>query len=62
MLICRRSMSYIASVLKYSDYGDPAKVIKLCTEKLEAPQEDKVFVKIIQAPINPADINTIQGN
>lgn len=61
MLICRRSMSCLASVLRYSDYGDPAKVIKLCNEQLEAPQVDKVLVKILQAPINPADINTIQG-
>lgn len=61
MLICRRSMSCFASVLRYSDYGDPAKVMKLCSEPLEAPQVDKVLVKILQAPINPADINTVQG-
>lgn len=61
MLICRRNMSCLASVLRYSDYGDPSKVIKLCTEKLEAPENDKLLVKILQAPINPADINTIQG-
>lgn len=61
MLICRRRMSCLASVLRYSDYGDPSKVIKLCTEKLEAPKDDNLLVKILQAPINPADINTIQG-
>lgn len=61
MLVFRRNMSCLASVLRYSDYGDPAKVIKLCTEKLEAPENDKILVKILQAPINPADINTIQG-
>lgn len=54
-------MSCLASVLRYSDYGDPAKVIKLCTETLESPKDEKVLVKILQAPINPADINTIQG-
>lgn len=54
-------MSCLASVLRYSDYGDPSKVIQLCTEKLEPPKDQKVLVKIIQSPINPADINTIQG-
>ncbi len=61
MLICRRNMSCLASVLRYSDYGDPGKVIKLCTEQLESPKDEKVLVKILQAPINPADINTVQG-
>jgi trans-2-enoyl-CoA reductase len=54
-------MSCLASVLRYSDYGDPAKVMKLCTETLDTPPAEKVLVKILQAPINPADINTIQG-
>lgn len=62
MLVFRRNMSCLASVLRYSEYGDPSKVIKLCTEKLEAPENDKLLVKILQSPVNPADINTIQGN
>jgi mitochondrial enoyl-[acyl-carrier protein] reductase / trans-2-enoyl-CoA reductase len=54
-------MSCLASVLRYSDYGDPIRVLKLTTENVEAPQKDNLLVKILQAPINPADINTIQG-
>lgn len=54
-------MSCLASVLRYSDYGDPGKVIKKCMETLEAPESNQLLVKILMAPINPADINTIQG-
>ena len=54
-------MSYLASVLKYVDYGDPSKVVRLTSESLETPKEDKLVVKVLYAPINPADINTIQG-
>ncbi|KAG5672627.1 hypothetical protein PVAND_002742 [Polypedilum vanderplanki] len=61
MLILRRRMSCLASVLRYSDYGEPANVIKMCKEQLEAPKDDNLLVKIVYAPINPADINTIQG-
>lgn len=61
MLIVRRNMSCLASVLRFSDYGDPSKVVKLCSENIETPHNDKLLVKILQAPINPADINTIQG-
>jgi trans-2-enoyl-CoA reductase len=51
----------MASVLRYADYGEPGKVLKMCSEQLSAPENDKMLVKILLAPINPADINTIQG-
>jgi trans-2-enoyl-CoA reductase len=54
-------MSVMASVLRYSDYGDPGKVMTKCMEKLETPEGNQLLVKILIAPINPADINTIQG-
>lgn len=54
-------MSCMASVLRYADYGEPGKVLKMCSEQLSSPENDKVLVKILLAPINPADINTIQG-
>lgn len=61
MLLLRRNMSCVANVLRYADYGEPGKVLKLCSEELAAPESNKLLVKILLAPINPADINTIQG-
>lgn len=61
MLLLKRNMSCLASVLRYAEYGEPGKVLKLCSEQLVAPESDKLFVKILLAPINPADVNTIQG-
>jgi mitochondrial enoyl-[acyl-carrier protein] reductase / trans-2-enoyl-CoA reductase len=61
MLLIKRNMSCLASVLRYAEYGEPGKVLKVCAETLEAPQNDNLLVKILLAPINPADINTIQG-
>lgn len=61
MLVFRRNMSCMASVLRYADYGEPGKVLKLCSEQLAVPQSDNLLVAILLAPINPADINTIQG-
>ena len=54
-------MSVMASVLRYAEYGEPAAVLQVCKEQLEAPGCGELLVKILLAPINPADINTIQG-
>lgn len=52
----------MASVLRYAEYGEPASVLKVCQEKVDKPEADRVLVKILLAPINPADINTVQGD
>lgn len=57
-----RSMSVLATSLKYQEFGEPATVVKIFKEQLEDPKDDEVLVKILAAPINPADMNTIQGN
>lgn len=57
----RRSMSVVAKSLRYTEYGEPKDVIKCVEEKLDAPADTEVLVKMLAAPINPADINTIQG-
>lgn len=54
-------MSCLASVLRYAEFGEPGKVLKMCSEQLPAVKNDNLLVKILLAPINPADINTIQG-
>ncbi|XP_050298766.1 enoyl-[acyl-carrier-protein] reductase, mitochondrial isoform X2 [Anthonomus grandis grandis] len=43
------------------EYGDPLKVIQLTETELPDPKPDEVLVKLLAAPVNPADINTIQG-
>lgn len=50
-----------STVLRYSEFGEPGKVVQKTTEKLSAPQNSEVMVKMLAAPINPADINVIQG-
>lgn len=57
----QRSMSVVAKTLKYSEYGEPKDVIKCVEEELDSPTGTQVLVKMLAAPINPADINTIQG-
>ncbi|XP_066140675.1 enoyl-[acyl-carrier-protein] reductase, mitochondrial-like [Euwallacea fornicatus] len=47
--------------LFYTEYGDPLKVVNLTEAKLRDPQSNEVVVKLLAAPVNPADINTIQG-
>ncbi|KAH8354912.1 hypothetical protein KR093_000928 [Drosophila rubida] len=59
-MLCRQ-MSVVARSLKYSQHGEPVDVLHLVEDKLTSPQNQQVLVKILAAPINPADINTIQG-
>ncbi|XP_078666116.1 enoyl-[acyl-carrier-protein] reductase, mitochondrial-like [Branchiostoma floridae x Branchiostoma belcheri] len=48
--------------ISYSQYGEPAKVLRFLTDvDLPAVQDDLVSVRMLAAPINPADINMIQG-
>lgn len=61
MLLLKRNMSCLASVLRYAEFGEPGKVLKVCSEQLSAPEGSNLLVKVLLAPINPADINTIQG-
>ncbi|KAF7467438.1 Hypothetical predicted protein [Marmota monax] len=69
---CRRhggAASYSASAqasrvraLIYGSHGDPAKVVELKNLELAAVGGSDVHVKMLAAPINPSDINMIQGN
>ncbi|XP_065226395.1 enoyl-[acyl-carrier-protein] reductase, mitochondrial-like isoform X2 [Planococcus citri] len=47
--------------LVFEGYGDPLKVLKLQNETLPPVQKNEVLVKFHIAPVNPADINLIQG-
>ncbi|EDV56112.2 enoyl-[acyl-carrier-protein] reductase, mitochondrial [Drosophila erecta] len=56
-----RQMSVLAKSLKYTQHGEPQEVLQLVEDQLPDPKDNQVLVKILAAPINPADINTIQG-
>ncbi|KAJ8948437.1 hypothetical protein NQ318_007960 [Aromia moschata] len=51
----------MASKLVYSEYGDPVKVVHKENEEIPNPKENEVLVKMLAAPVNPADVNTIEG-
>ncbi|WKX96738.1 hypothetical protein Q1695_012855 [Nippostrongylus brasiliensis] len=66
MLACRSGLLFIrtftAKQLVYSAYGAPTQVLKL--EQVELPDDPppgQVHVKWLAAPINPADLNTLEG-
>lgn len=60
--IIKNNMSLMSNRLEYLEHGDPVKVVTQKTIPLEEPKDDEVLVEMIAAPVNPADINTIQGN
>lgn len=47
--------------LVYSQFGDPLEVIKFRESLVPPLGKTDVLVRMLAAPINPADINTIQG-
>lgn len=57
-----RDQSVMATKLVYSEYGDPLKVLKKTEEELPNHiKAHEVLIKMLAAPVNPADINTIEG-
>lgn len=57
-----RNYSMRAVSLVYSEYGEPVKVIQPTEEQLPPLKPNQVVLKMLAAPVNPADVNTIQGN
>ena len=49
------------SAIVISEHGEPATVAKLCDIELPDPAEGEVRVRVLLAPINPADINVLEG-
>ncbi|GLG94423.1 Enoyl-[acyl-carrier-protein] reductase, mitochondrial [Gryllus bimaculatus] len=56
-----RAQSTVARSLVYPEYGEPSKVIQQLEQPLAAPKDNEVVLRMLAAPVNPADINTIQG-
>lgn len=55
------STAVCSTFLRYTELGDPLQVLAKYTEPIEPPKATEVLLKTLVAPINPADINTIQG-
>ncbi len=45
----------------YETHGNPAEVLRIVEQPWPAPAPDEVVVKMVAAPINPADLNAIEG-
>ncbi|KAL4877917.1 hypothetical protein BJY04DRAFT_121918 [Aspergillus karnatakaensis] len=50
-----------AKALVYSRYGEPKDVLKLHQHSISAPHGTQVNLRLLAAPLNPADVNQIQG-
>ena len=49
------------SAIVYHEHGDPATVVRVEQRELPEIKPDEVRIRILAAPINPADLNTIEG-
>ena len=54
-------MSKTVKAAVYETHGNPAEVLRVVEIPLPAPQPNEVVVKMTAAPINPADLNSIEG-
>ena len=45
----------------YEKHGNPADVLRVETREWPTPAADEAVVKILAAPVNPADLNQIEG-
>src|SRR5437899_12804443 len=54
-------MSRNISVAVYEKHGNPADVLHVETRPWPTPAADEAVVKMRAAPINPADLNQIEG-
>jgi trans-2-enoyl-CoA reductase len=54
-------MSKSINAAVYETHGNPADVLKVETRSWPTPAADEAVVKMFAAPINPADLNQIEG-
>jgi len=47
--------------LAYASYGEPSDVIRKEGLHIDKVEPEEILVKMVASPVNPADINTIQG-
>ena len=53
-------MKNIAAIV-YEKHGNPADVLRIITQPWPEPAPDEAVVQMLAAPINPADLNAIEG-
>ena len=58
---CVMGMSRITKAIVYRAHGKPAEVLGLEEQELAAIGDDEALVRLEAAPINPADLNQIEG-
>ncbi|KAH8924040.1 NAD(P)-binding protein [Atractiella rhizophila] len=56
-----RCVSTRARAVAYTSPGDPTTVLECRTFDLPSPSKGQVKIRFLSSPINPADINVIQG-
>ena len=54
-------MSQTIKAITYGAHGKPEEVLRLEEQPRPSPRPDEALVRIIAAPINPADLNQIEG-
>src|ERR1700730_8253813 len=54
-------MNKTIKVVVYERHGNPGDVLQFKTEPWPQPTADEVVVAMRAAPVNPADINAIEG-
>jgi trans-2-enoyl-CoA reductase len=54
-------MNKTIKVVVYETHGNPAEVLQIKTESRPKPADDEALVEMCATPINPADINAIEG-
>ncbi len=50
-----------AKAIVFHEFGHPPDVLRLEEQTIPDPTGEEVLLEILAAPINPADINLIQG-
>ncbi|KAL9024678.1 MAG: hypothetical protein Q9180_007837, partial [Flavoplaca navasiana] len=50
-----------AKALVYPKHGSPADVLNLHTHSISPPHSNHITLRTLAAPLNPSDINQIQG-
>lgn len=58
--IGKRNVSRKSLVM--SNHGEPMQVLELVEDEIKELGSDDILLKVLLAPINPGDINTIQGS
>ncbi|XP_053610605.1 enoyl-[acyl-carrier-protein] reductase, mitochondrial-like [Plodia interpunctella] len=65
MAQCSNVKSFVRNLMSkqlvYTEFGDPLQVVKLRESAVPPLGSQDVLVRMLAAPVNPADINTIQG-